>query len=104
MEKISTPRSPLLPRAANLATLAVVAAATWWSAAQRPGDTAALATQAAGAPTKLAAVSAGIVGHSSQAAGGTTAGTTAWPAQATTATSLGRDSLQAVGFQPRVQR
>lgn len=104
MEKISTPRSALLPRVANLATLAVVVAATWWSGAQRPGDAAALATQGAGVPTKLAAVSTGIVGHSGQAAAGMQPAGTAWPAQATAATSLARDGLQAVGYQPRGHR
>lgn len=98
MEKISTTRVALLPRVANLATLAVVVAATWWSGAQRPTDHPALAatestasSQAALPPLKTAELS-------------TTSGTPAaahWPVQATT---LSRDSLQVVGFQTRTQR
>ncbi len=36
MENFSTTHQTLVPRIANLATLAVVVAATWWSGAQRP--------------------------------------------------------------------
>jgi hypothetical protein len=46
MEKISTPSKTLLPRTTNLATLAVVVAATWWSGAQRPAGQADLAASA----------------------------------------------------------
>jgi hypothetical protein len=38
MESISTLRSARLPWAANIATLAVVVMATWWSSAQRPAQ------------------------------------------------------------------
>lgn len=41
MENFSTPHQALVPRIANLATLAVVVAATWWSGAQRPADSSA---------------------------------------------------------------
>lgn len=36
MENFPTKRLQLVPRVANLATLAVVVSATWWSGAQRP--------------------------------------------------------------------
>lgn len=38
MESISTKRRARLPWATNLATLAVVVVATWWSGAQRPAQ------------------------------------------------------------------
>lgn len=38
MESISTTHSTRLPWVANLATLAVVITATWWSGAQRPAQ------------------------------------------------------------------
>lgn len=84
MENFSTPRAALLPRAVNLATLTVVALATWWSGAQRPADTPALAQQAAPAATP------------SQPA--------AQQATGLQASSLWRDGLQAVGYQPRTTR
>ncbi len=96
MEKISTSRVALLPRAANLATLAVVVAATWWSGAQRPLE------QPVMAATQTTAA-ASVAQPLRQASELSTASTTqaSWPVQATT---LSRDSMQAVGFQTRTQR
>jgi hypothetical protein len=50
MESISTPRSTRLPWAANLATLAVVMTAVWWSGAQRPAQAPVAQMQAAPLP------------------------------------------------------
>ncbi len=92
MENFSTTRAALLPRAANLATLAVVVAATWWSGAQRPLAQDPLASQAAQPATRQAADQAATAG---------TASTARWPVQTT---SLPRDGLQPVGFQARATR
>lgn len=112
MEKNSTPRADLLPRAANLATLAVVAAAMWWSGAQRPAGQAVLAVSDT-VPAALSATQS--VAHAADAtaqrqpaplsttatAGNATAAVATWPAQV--ATSFARDGLQAVGYQTRTR-
>ena len=87
MENFSTPRAALVPRAVNLATLAVVVAATWWSGAQRPAEQPALAQQSvpAASPSPATAPAA------QQATGLQT-------------TTLWRDGLQVVGYQPRTTR
>jgi hypothetical protein len=87
MENFSTPRAALVPRAVNLATLAVVVAATWWSGAQRPAEQPALAQQS------IPAV-------------GTSLATPPAAPQATVVqtTTMWRDGLQAVGYQPRATR
>lgn len=97
MEKISTPAVASLPNAANLATLVVVLLATWWSGTQRPVDQPQIATSTvtAAAPA-TAALPLQQAGQLAGAAG--TAVSTPWPAGAT---SIARDSLQAVNFQPR---
>jgi len=99
MENFSTHRVALLPRAANLATLAVVVAATWWSSAQRPAEQPALAAQS------VENVSAGnnpAALPQQQATGlAATGGNAHWPVQAG---ELPHDGLQAVGFQPRATR
>ena len=87
MENFSTPRAALVPRAVNLATLAVVVTATWWSGAQRPAEQPALAQQAAPA----AAISPAPAPAAPQATG-------------LQASTLWRDGLQAVGYQPRATR
>ena len=87
MENFSTPRAALVPRAVNLATLAVVVAATWWSGAQRPAEQPALAQQS------IPAVSTSLAT--------TPAATPAMGAQSTT---VWRDGLQVVGYQPRTTR
>ena len=100
MEKISTSAVALLPRAANLATLAVVVLATWWSGAQRPVSQADIASASSGATApSTAALPLHQAGE--QSTGGATAMTASWPAAAT---SIARDSLQAVSFQARAPR
>ena len=88
MENFSTTGVALLPRAANLATLVVVVAATWWSGAQRPLVQDAAASQAKPPATR-------------QAAEQTTVNAGHWPVQTT---SLPRDGLQPVGYQARATR
>ena len=87
MENFSTPRAARVPRAVNLATLAVVVTATWWSGTQRPAEQPALAQPAApAAPAMTAAAPA------------------AQQATGLQASSLWRDGLQAVGYHPRATR
>lgn len=89
MENFSTPRAALVPRTVNLATLAVLVAATWWSSAQRPAEQAALAQQAvppAATSQPAAAPAAQPAAHGLQAS------------------TLWREGLQAVGYQPRTTR
>ncbi len=107
MEKNSTTRAALLPRAANLATLAVVMAATWWSGAQRPIAQPALAggDQAGAvevADARLQRPATALTTSPTVAAATTTAAAVTWPAQA--ATTIARDGLQAVGYQTRAPR
>jgi hypothetical protein len=94
MENFSTTGVALLPRAANLATLAVVLAATWWSGAQRPDVQPALARTGT---TDLAAAQK----PQPEAVPAAATGAAHWPSQAT---PLPRDGLQAVGYTPRMQR
>jgi hypothetical protein len=106
MEKISTRRADLLPRTANLATLAVVVAAMWWSGAQRPAGQAMLAASDAvpAAPSSLVTTDAPAPRQLALPSATTTPATTAlatWPAQA--ATTIARDGLQAVGYQTRTR-
>ncbi len=105
MEKISTPREALLPRVANLLTLAVVVMATWWSGAQRPSDQPALAaveTPAAGAVAapqlKTFGQAAAVGTHSTS---GTTSATANWLNEVTT---VPLDGLQVVHYRARTQR
>lgn len=100
MEKISTSAVALLPRAANLGTLAVVVLATWWSGAQRPVGQ----PQLAGAQSTAAApATAALPLHQSSemSAGGPTAISVSWPAAAA---NVARDSIQSVSFQSRTPR
>jgi len=98
MENFSTSQVALLPRAANLATLAVVALATWWSGAQRPASQPVLASSTtatagtAALPLQQAAELASIP---------SAVGNANWPVQAA---AVPRDAIQAVGFAPRTQR
>jgi hypothetical protein len=96
MENFSTPRPTLVPRLANLATLVVVVAATWWSNAQRPVDVPAEAALGTPAPQL-------IVPLPQSPAVLPTAGATQahWPS---TTTTLPREGLQAVGYQPATRR
>jgi len=95
MENISTPRAALLPRAANLATLAVVVAATWWSGAQRPAGQSVLA--ATGAAATMAAT-----GPSAQRQLPVLTSTAADPLAS--AATIAREGLQTVGYQTRAHR
>lgn len=52
MESISTNRNTRLPWATNLATLAVVISATWWSGAQRPAQAPVAQVQTIPAPAE----------------------------------------------------
>lgn len=89
MENFSTTRVALLPRAANLATLVVVVAATWWSGAQRPAAQDTAVSQAAQPAPRQSTEPA------------TLANAAHWPVQST---SLPRDGLQPVGYQARATR
>lgn len=95
MESFSANCMALLPRAANLATLAVLVSATWWSSAQRPADQAAQAPRAASQSTAAALPPP----HAADLA--EVDATAVWPAQANAAA---RDGLQAVGYQARATR
>ncbi len=98
MENFSTSQVALLPRAANLATLAVVVLATWWSGAQRPASQPVLASSV----TASAATAALPLQQSAElASAAPTAGSAHWPVQAA---AVPRDTIQAVGFTPRTQR
>ena len=97
MENFSTPRMALLPRATNLLTVAVLAAAPWWSGAQRPVDPATLATQAEAAVNTATAARPQRQPDAAAQAGAAAP----WPAQGNT---LARDGLQAVGYKPQATR
>jgi hypothetical protein len=96
MENFSTTHPTLVPRLANLATLAVVVAATWWSSEQRPVDVPAEAALSTPAPQLVVPTQQAPAVLPS--AGATQAH---WPS---TSTSLPRDGLQAVGYQPATRR
>ena len=96
MENFSTPRPNLVPRLANLATLVVVVAATWWSNAQRPTDVPAEAALGTPAPQLIVPL------QQSPAVLPTAGATQAhWPS---TTTTLPREGLQAVGYLPATRR
>jgi hypothetical protein len=112
MENFSTNRPALVPRATNLATLAVVVAATWWSGAQRPMDPLPLARTTpaveAGHLAALPMQQSAELAAAAPAALPNAANTTPvqssvfWPAQA--AVNVAREGLQAVGFRTGSQR
>ncbi|OGB06664.1 MAG: hypothetical protein A3E25_18625 [Burkholderiales bacterium RIFCSPHIGHO2_12_FULL_69_20] len=96
MENFSTPHLTLVPRLTNLATLAVVVAATWWSNAQRPADVPAEAALGTPAPQLIVPL------QQPPAVLPTSGATQArWPS---TTTTLPRDGLQAVGYLPITRR
>jgi hypothetical protein len=96
MENFSTPRPTLVPRLANLATLAVVVLATWWSNAQRPADVAAESALSTPAPQLIVPV------QQAPAAAPTPGAIQAhWPSKTT---ALPRDGLQAVGYPTATRR
>ena len=95
MENFPTPRRQLLPWAANVATLAVMVAATWWSSDQRPANPVREAAvvsppEEASQPARQPVVA--------PAAGATQA---VWPAQTTL---LQVESLKPVSFSALVLR
>ena len=85
MENFPTKRQHLIPLVTNLATLAVVVSATWWSGAQRPMSTLAdvASQQALAQPTAAARE------------GQASTNPAVWP-QAQTA--LQPDAIKTVGF------
>jgi hypothetical protein len=98
MENFSTPHAALVPRIANLATVAVVLAATWWSSAQRPVEQPAEAA--------LAVPATSLQGHSQPAPAAAApqapqVNQASWPVQTTV---LPHDILQAVGYLPATTR
>jgi len=93
MENFSTTHRSLVPWVANIATVAVVLSATWWSNTQRP-------TTAAGEAALHAPATAPTGAPSTQptaapAQGNSPANPANWPLQTTSVT---RDGLQAVSF------
>jgi hypothetical protein len=86
MENFPTPQRQMLPWVANIATLAVMVAATWWSSDQRPANPVQAATAVSPSPLSLPAVHQPVV---APAPGATQA---LWPAQTT--------SLQGEGLKP----
>ncbi len=100
MENFSTRRVAMLPQAANLVTLGVLVAATWWSGAQRPADQPVLASEAAATSTNAALPlrQGGVLATTDPTTTTTTTDPSLhWPVRAT---ALLRDGLQAVGYQP----
>ena len=97
MENFSTPRSAWLPQTANLVTLVVLVAATWWSGAQRPADAAAGAAKAPSTAGNNHAAALPMHQPADLAPGDAAQ----WQLQANT---LPRDGLQAVGYLPRTTR
>ena len=96
MENFSTPPLASVPRLANVATLAIVLVATWWSGAQRP-----LATPIAVAVTSSSQSSTVSIQPAVVSVAPVANGQNRWPSQ-TTAMPL--DGLQAVGYQPATRR
>ncbi len=94
MENFSTPRQPLLPWVANVATLAVMVAATWWSSGQRPASAVQVSAGVSASPARQALAAPAPSIH---------AGTppAPWPAQTT---SLQGDAIKPVGFGATVLR
>jgi len=90
MENFSTPHRALVPWVANVATVAVLLTATWWSNMHRPAPVSAEA--AVTAPTTLP--QAPVV-QPTAAPAQTSNNQAGWPVQTT---SVPRDGLQAVGY------
>ena len=101
MENFPTPRRPVLPWAANIATLLVMVSATWWSSAQRPiavtpalsaaGDSGP-ASKTKQIPRQVLTLPAQDEPKASQAS---------WPAKTT---SLPADGMQAASYAPPLVR
>ncbi len=100
MEITSTPQRAVLPRAANLVTVAALVAATWWSGTQRNADLAAATPQATPAPA-TAAVDAAPALPARPAPELATAQSTRRTLPAATRF---HDGVQTVGFQTAVPR
>ena len=103
MENFSTPRRPLVPWVANVATLAVMVAATWWSSDQRPTNVVQSAAPVSPSPVPRLQARQPATGTAPGVNAATYVGTaqTLWPAQTT---SLQGDSLKPVGFGAKVLR
>jgi len=95
MENFPTPSRPLLPWVANVATLAVMVAATWWSSDQRPASRVQEAVAVQPAPVAVAPA------HQPPTANSQGLTQALWPAQTT---SLQGDSLRPVSFGTTVLR
>ena len=93
MENFSTPRQPLVPWAANVATLAVMVAATWWSSDQRPAN--AVQAEAPVSPSTGSSLQARQPIAAPAPSTHTGATPTRWPAQTT---SRQGDGIQPVSF------
>ncbi len=93
MENFSTPRHRLLPWVANIATVAVVLAATVWSGAQRPADRE-LSFAEPVTSQRVPEQSSVSVPAKSTSPG-------VWPVAGTVAS---RDALQSVGYVPGTLR
>ena len=105
MENFSTTGAALLPRATNLATLAVVVAATWWSGAQRPSAQPQIGVSQAGVVAGVAAQdSTQVAPQAATTASPGTAAPSSSTALWTATTTIAREGLQAVSFQTRPQR
>jgi hypothetical protein len=90
-----------VPWAANLATLAVVVAATGWSATQRPAESPATAAVLAAATPAATLPRLAPVPAAAKHAPGTPALHTAWPAGAN---GLPREALQPVVYNATLAR
>ena len=97
MENFPTPRRPVLPWAANIATLLVILSATWWSSAQRPAAVSPVLSAAGQpgpsktdkqSPRQVLTLPAQDEPKASQAS---------WPAKTT---SLPSDGIKAAGYAP----
>jgi hypothetical protein len=95
MENFPTPQRQMLPWVANVATLAVMVAATWWSSDQRPDDPVQAATVAMPSPVAMPPV------HQPVVAPAPAATQAIWPAQTT---SLQGDGLKPVSYGSTVLR
>ena len=99
MENFPTPRHhQVLPWAANLCTLVVMVAATWWSSAQRPAPEAPNHSSAA---TSVAIENQKQIPRQSEVAPVPVATQATWPAQTSTVQT---DTVKTIGYAAVVLR